>query len=301
MTGLGQLPDDQRGALVLAELGDFSHPEIARVIGCSPAKVKALVFQARTTLIADRDARRTPCDEIRTLLETARGGVLRRGSLRRHLQQCDPCAAYRMAIEGRRTGLALILPVAPTAGLKAAVLAGAGGLGGGAETAAAAAALLAPGTRGRRVRRRDLAGGATAAVGGIAVKGLVAKAAVAVAIGAGATGGGVAVHDLARDEPVRAAAVERSAERLPAGRPAAPAASPPAVPAETVSDTGAPAAPAATVPAAPVDAADDRAGRRPRCASPGGSGPGDPALRRVACAAAAPRAIPPSRSASAAG
>ena len=35
---LSQLPDDQRGALVLAELGDFSHPEIAQVIGCSPQR-----------------------------------------------------------------------------------------------------------------------------------------------------------------------------------------------------------------------------------------------------------------------
>ena len=101
---------------MLAELGDFSHAEIARVIGCSPAKVKALVFQARTTLIADRDARHTPCEDIRTLLETARGGVLRRGALRRHLRQCDPCAAYRFAIEGRRSGLALVLPVMPTPG-----------------------------------------------------------------------------------------------------------------------------------------------------------------------------------------
>ena len=116
LSDLARLPDDQRGALVLAELGDFSHPEIAQVIGCAPAKVKALVFQARTALIADRDARRTPCDEIRTLLETARGGVLRRGALRRHLRQCDPCAAYRVAMEGRRSGLAILLPVAPTAG-----------------------------------------------------------------------------------------------------------------------------------------------------------------------------------------
>ena len=63
---LARLPEDQRGALVLAELGDLSHPEIATVIGCPPDKVKALVFQARTTLIADRDARETPCDSIRT-------------------------------------------------------------------------------------------------------------------------------------------------------------------------------------------------------------------------------------------
>jgi RNA polymerase sigma factor (sigma-70 family) len=139
VTDLARLPDDQREALVLAELGDFSHADIARVVGCAPDKVKALVFQARTTLIADRDARRTPCEEIRALLDTARGGLLRRGALRRHLGQCDPCAAYRAAVDHQRAGLAVVLPVAPTAGLKAGVLAG----------------------RGRHARRRaGLAGGA---------------------------------------------------------------------------------------------------------------------------------------------
>jgi RNA polymerase sigma factor (sigma-70 family) len=88
---LARLPDDQREALVLFELGDLSHAEIAATIGCPPGKVKALVFQARTSLIAERDARGTPCEEIRGQLEVARGGVLRRGSLRRHLRQCEPC------------------------------------------------------------------------------------------------------------------------------------------------------------------------------------------------------------------
>jgi RNA polymerase sigma factor (sigma-70 family) len=208
VSDLARLPDDQRGALVLAELGDFSHPEIAQVIGCSPAKVKALVFQGRTTLIADRDARHTPCEDIRTLLETARGGLLRRGSLRRHLRQCDPCAAYRLAIEGRRSGLALILPMAPTAGLKGAVLGGVGGgLGGGAESAAVAASLVAPGSLGV----------ASTVAGGIAAKAIVAKVAVAVVIGAGAAGGAVAVHERVAEEPVRLATVEqRSATVRPA-------------------------------------------------------------------------------------
>jgi RNA polymerase sigma factor (sigma-70 family) len=198
LSDLARLPDDQRGALVLAELGDFSHPEIARVIGCPTAKVKALIFQARTALIADRDARSTPCKEIRALLETARGGVLRRGSLRRHLRQCDPCATYRVAIEGRRSGLAIVLPVAPTAGLKAAVL---GGLGGGAEPAAAVAALAAPGSLG------------VSSAGGVAAKALVAKAALVVAVGAGAVGGAAAVHEPAPPAPVRANPVERVADR----------------------------------------------------------------------------------------
>ena len=220
---LGRLPDDQRAALVLAELGDLGHGDIARVIGCPPAKVKALVFQARTALIAERDARRTPCDEIRAQLETARAGVLRRGALRKHLRQCDPCAAYRAAVEGQRAGLAILLPVAPTAGLKLAVLAGAGGLGGGAEAAAAAASLAAGGAA---AGGGGVAGGAGAGVAGSAGAGVAAGSAgaagvaasagavkalavKAVVVAALAAGGGEAVREIAHEEPAASAAAVR--------------------------------------------------------------------------------------------
>src|SRR5919199_3413087 len=39
------LPEDQRAALVLSELGDLSHADVAEVIGCEVPKGKALVFQ----------------------------------------------------------------------------------------------------------------------------------------------------------------------------------------------------------------------------------------------------------------
>ena len=62
LADIGQLPEDQRSALVLAELADMPHTEIGAVIGVPASKVKALVHQARTHLIAERDARETPCD-----------------------------------------------------------------------------------------------------------------------------------------------------------------------------------------------------------------------------------------------
>ena len=105
-----RLPDDQRAALVLAELADLSHDQIGEVIGVRPGKVKALIHQARTTLIAERDARETPCEAIREQLATARGGALRRGPLRRHLRVCAPCRAYRDAVAEQRRALALALP-----------------------------------------------------------------------------------------------------------------------------------------------------------------------------------------------
>ena len=56
-----RLPPDQRAALVLFEVGDHSHKEIAAVLGVRREKVKALVFQAREALMGWRTARDTPC------------------------------------------------------------------------------------------------------------------------------------------------------------------------------------------------------------------------------------------------
>ena len=55
---LQRLPDDQRAALVLFELGDESHAQIAAVLGVRREKVKALVFQAREALMRARDGAR---------------------------------------------------------------------------------------------------------------------------------------------------------------------------------------------------------------------------------------------------
>jgi RNA polymerase sigma factor (sigma-70 family) len=92
---LAGLPEDQREALVLFVVGGLSQADVASVIGCAPGKVKALVFQARETMVAERQARDIPCEEIQAQLDVGRGGVLRRAPLRRHLRQCEPCARYR--------------------------------------------------------------------------------------------------------------------------------------------------------------------------------------------------------------
>jgi RNA polymerase sigma factor (sigma-70 family) len=142
LADVAHLPDDQRAALVLAELGDVSHEEIARILACPRDKVKALVFQARSSLLASRVARDTPCADIREQLATLRGGALRRTTLRRHLRECAACSAFGQQVRMQRRALRLLLPVAPGVGLKRMVLGAilgpsAGGAGGAAFTAAA--------------------------------------------------------------------------------------------------------------------------------------------------------------------
>src|SRR4051812_21366010 len=128
---IGQLPDEQRAALLLAELADLPHVEIADVLDCEVARVKALVFRARNSLIERRDARETSCEEIREQLAVLSGGSLRRSSIRYHLSSCSGCRAYKEQVKRQRKMLASVLPVVPPVWLKSKIL-GAAGAGGGA-------------------------------------------------------------------------------------------------------------------------------------------------------------------------
>jgi RNA polymerase sigma factor (sigma-70 family) len=154
-----ELPDDQRAALLLTELGDLSHAEVAAVLGCEAARVKGLVFRARSALITRREAREAPCERIREQLANLRGGSLRRSELRLHLRECPGCRAYREQVKQQRRMLALALPVAPTLGLKSSVLAAIGIGGGSAGGLAAAAGGLGGATAAKLAVAGVLAGG----------------------------------------------------------------------------------------------------------------------------------------------
>jgi hypothetical protein len=80
------------------------------------------VFQARASLAATREARETPCAEIREQLATLRGAALRRTALRRHLRDCAGCRAYRDAVRAERRGVRALVPVAPAVALKRIVI-----------------------------------------------------------------------------------------------------------------------------------------------------------------------------------
>src|SRR5215204_4620140 len=149
LADLRDLPEDQRAALLLAESADLSHAEVAGVLGCEVARVKALVFRARSGLIERREARETPCAEIREQLANLRGGSLRRSELRHHVRHCPGCSDYREQVRHQRQMFAAALPVVPSIGLKSSVLSaagiGGGAAGGGAAGAAGGCAAAASG------------------------------------------------------------------------------------------------------------------------------------------------------------
>ena len=198
LTDVARLPDDQRAAIVLAKLGGISYDEIARLLACPRQKVKALVFQARSSLAAGRAARETPCGEIREQLATLRGGALRQTSLRRHVRDCPGCRAFRDEVRAGRRRLRLLHPVSALVSLKRAVLGGMPGAGAGGGGAGAGVAVSV----------------GSVSVGGVSASGLAATvlATAAVPVGAVAVAVtpwgdvGAALHTFARAAGVSAVA-----------------------------------------------------------------------------------------------
>jgi RNA polymerase sigma factor (sigma-70 family) len=193
---LARLPEDQRAALLLAELGALDHEGIATVLGCRREKVKALVFQARTSLAASREARETPCTEIQAELAIASGGALRRGALRRHLRDCAGCRAFRAEVGRQRELLCIALPVLPALALKATVL----------SATASAATPGAASVGGLAAAGSAVGAGATS--GGLAALGVgtAAKIAIAVTLAGSVAGGGAVALDAVRDGTASVAA-----------------------------------------------------------------------------------------------
>ena len=180
---LAALPADQREALLLAELHDNSHAEVAEIVGCDPEKVKSLVFQARTSLIKSRRARDASCEEIQRQLSVLRGGSLRRGVLRRHLAGCDACRLFHAEVKRQRASLAIVLPVTPIGILK---LGAAGALAASSGTAAAGGSGMAAGS--------TVTLAAKLGVPAAFVKGAIATVAVTTV-----AAGGVATVEVTRD------------------------------------------------------------------------------------------------------
>jgi RNA polymerase sigma factor (sigma-70 family) len=163
---LGDLPDRQRAALVMRELGGLGFEQIAEAFDTSAATARQTVYEARVNLRSLEQGREMSCEEVMHRLSNADGRVNRRRDLRAHLRACPDCRAFHDAIDARRRDLAALapLPAVASAGVLHAVLGGAKGAAGGAAGA----------------------GGTTAAAGAGAGKavgaGLLAKSAATVAV-----------------------------------------------------------------------------------------------------------------------
>lgn len=147
---LQELPDGQRGALVMRELSGLSYEEIAAVLGGSVPAARQAVFDARSALHELAEGRAMECESVRRAVSERDGRVLRGRRLRAHLRACGSCRDFQALIGTRRRDLAAIalpIPAAVAGGLLHQILggsaasAGGGGAGIGGSLAAGKAVV----------------------------------------------------------------------------------------------------------------------------------------------------------------
>jgi RNA polymerase sigma factor (sigma-70 family) len=171
-----RLPDQQRSALLMREMGGMSYAELATTLGTSVPAVKSLLVRARIALVQAAAARDTACSEIREELVGAHDrGVRPNANAKRHIRDCAGCRSFKRELRTLNRRVAALAPLGPLA-LVAKTLGFSGGAGAGSGATASGAG----------------AGGATA--GGATAGGATAGGAAggATALG-GAAGGGSAI------------------------------------------------------------------------------------------------------------
>jgi RNA polymerase sigma factor (sigma-70 family) len=151
-----RLPDQQRSALLMRELGGMAYADMALALGVTGPAVKSLLVRARIALAQALEARDTACSEIRGQLTLAHDrGVRPSGTARRHMRDCNDCRHFHRELRGVSRRFAALAPTIGPLGVIAKLLGFGGGAGGSA--AAGGGAVAAGGAAGT--------GGAIASVG----------------------------------------------------------------------------------------------------------------------------------------
>lgn len=196
---LAELPDRQRGALLLRELSGLAHEEIAIALGTTAGAAKQSIFEARQALAEFAEGRAMPCEDVQRRISDGDGRSLRGRRMRAHLRGCAQCSSFAAAIPSRREDLQAIVPLiapAAAAGVLAHTLGGATANGGGALAGSAASGSAASSAAASGASASPASGaGATAAAtaaGKTAGLAIAWKAAATVAVIAAAGAGTVA-------------------------------------------------------------------------------------------------------------
>lgn len=129
---LDQLPERQRGALVMRELVGLDFAEIGTALGTSSAVVRQTVYEARLSLRQMDKGREMSCETVTRALSDGDGRVMRRRDVRAHLRTCADCRRFGGEIDARERDFAALapLPAAAAAGLLHGLLGGHGAGGG---------------------------------------------------------------------------------------------------------------------------------------------------------------------------
>ncbi|MFY9488327.1 MAG: RNA polymerase sigma factor, partial [Solirubrobacterales bacterium] len=271
-----RLPETQRTALMLREMGDLSYDQIAETMDTSIPSVKSLLVRARVSLAEAAESRRLSCDEVRLELGAVAEGLQKLSApARRHVSDCDRCRAFKKELSLTNRKLAVLAPVGGLMAIKSIIALklfggttfGSSAIGGGAAAGGAAAtgagmtgagmAGAAAGTAGGVGAGAAAGAGVSAGLGAVAAKVGAGLAAAAIVTGGVAQ---VAKHDvntnkIAQEQVAPDTKPKSEAPNTGGVAPVAPAADPAdeSGEAEATGETGATGQPEATTPTGPVE------------------------------------------------
>jgi len=170
LVDIGRLPEQQRAALLMRELGGMTYDEVAAALTITLPSVKSTLTRARMSLTTAVQARSAACEEVRMQLADAHErGVRFDGVVRRHLHDCDACRAYRQELRATGRRLGALAPALGPGALITKLLGGATLLGGGTG---AAASIGGAGGAGAGSGLLSLTGGQLAALATASVIGI---------------------------------------------------------------------------------------------------------------------------------
>jgi RNA polymerase sigma factor (sigma-70 family) len=164
ISGIRELPENQRTALLMREMGGHSYNEIAETLETDEESVRGLISRARSGMRSYREATELPCAVARLEIETEPDARRYDKTVRRHLKVCKPCSHYRTQMRDDASAVRTAMP-------------------------AEANAVIGGGIAGRGLS----AGAFTAAKTGVAISQLAATCAASVCA-VGAVGGLVILH-----------------------------------------------------------------------------------------------------------
>jgi RNA polymerase sigma factor (sigma-70 family) len=160
-----RLPEQQRSALLMRELGGMAYSDLAGALEVSVPAVKSLLVRARVGLAQAEAARDTACASIRNDVMAAHDRGVRLSSVaRHHIRDCPGCREFRGEVRGVSRQFAALVPTLGPLGLLAKLIGGGSGAAGAGGGAAAGGSALAAGGS-------ATAGGTAAASAGALVTG----------------------------------------------------------------------------------------------------------------------------------
>jgi RNA polymerase sigma factor (sigma-70 family) len=167
VSDLRELPERQRGALVMRELGGLSFDQIGEAFETSARTVRQTVYEARVSLQDMEGGRAMPCAEVRQRLSDGDRRIIRRRDVRAHLRHCARCRDFEQAIARRREGLAAIapLPALVAGGVLQSLLGGGAGAAAGHGAGAAGAGAIGKAVGGSVLAKTVATGAIVAAIG----------------------------------------------------------------------------------------------------------------------------------------